>query len=359
MCHEISVKKVYINGKFFCQRVTGTQRYGREVLNQLDKVLSEENSRKISFEVLIPRGADSVPRYTNLEVRAVGRMDGIKWEQIELPQHCRGELLFTLSGGSPVLHSRNVVTIHDAAVVAAPAGYSLAYRVWHGSLCRWMARRAEHIFTVSNFSKSEIVKWYGASPDKISVTYPGSHFSTVDADQSALKRFGISGRYVLAVGSYNPNKNVHRVMEAVCGPNANGIQLVIVGGHDSKVYGKSIPLPDQVRSLGYVSDPELKALYESAACFVFASLYEGFGSPPLEAMSSGCPVVLSRVASLPELYEGAAFFCDPYRSEDIAAAIQRAIASPPGAANELKAFSRKFSWEQCARETLEVLKRLE
>jgi glycosyltransferase involved in cell wall biosynthesis len=353
------VRKIYINGKFFCQRITGTQRYGRELLNQLDKILSEEKSGKISFEVLVPRVADGVPRYTNLEVRAVGRMQGTKWEQLELPQYCRGELLFTLSGGAPILHSRNIVTIHDAAVVAAPAGYSLAYRLWHQTLCRWMARKAERIFTVSNFSKSEIVKWYGAPPDKIHVTYPGSHFSTVEADQSALKRFGISGRYVLAVGSYNPNKNVHRVMEAVYGLAANGIQLVIVGGHDSKVYGKSIPLRDQVRSLGYVSDPELKALYESAACFVFASLYEGFGSPPLEALSSGCPVVLSRVASLPELYEGAASFCDPYRSEDIAAAIQSAIASPPGTANGLKVFSRRFSWERCARETLEVLKTLE
>jgi glycosyltransferase involved in cell wall biosynthesis len=107
-----------------------------------------------------------------------------------------------------------------------------------------------------------------------------------------------------------------------------------------------------------VSDPELKCLYENAACFVFASLYEGFGLPPLEAMSCGCPVVVSRTASLPELFDGAAFFCDPYNPEDIAAAIQRAIKSPPAAADELKAFARTFSWGKCARETLELLKRL-
>jgi glycosyltransferase involved in cell wall biosynthesis len=352
------VRKIYINGKFFCQRITGTQRYARELLNQLDKLLSEENNGKISFEILVPQGARSIPQYINLQVRAVGRMHGTKWEQIELPRHCHRQVLFTLSGGAPILHSRNVVTIHDAAVVAAPAGYSLAYRLWHRNLCQWMARNAEHIFTVSNFSKSEIVKWYGAAPNKISVTYPGSHFSTVEADPSALERFGISGRYVLAVGSYNPNKNVHRVMEAICGSEKSDTQLVIVGGHDSKVYGKAMPLPARVRALGYVSDPELKALYENAECFVFASLYEGFGSPPLEAMSSGCSVVLSRTASLPELYEGAASFCDPYRPEDIAAAIQRAIKSPPAAASELKAFAEKFSWEKCARETLEVLQHL-
>jgi glycosyltransferase involved in cell wall biosynthesis len=222
-----------------------------------------------------------------------------------------------------------------------------------------MARKAEHIFTDSNFSKSEIVKWYGAAPQRISVSYLGSdHFSRVQADASALTRFGISGKYILAASSHNPNKNFHRMVAAICQLRATGMQLVIAGAQDSRVYRESARLPDGTRALGYVSDPELKALYENAACFVFASLYEGFGLPPLEAMASGCPVVVSRTASLPELFDGAAFFCDPYRSEDIAAAIQRAVKSPPAAAEKLKTFAHKFSWEKCARETLEVLKRL-
>jgi glycosyltransferase involved in cell wall biosynthesis len=222
-----------------------------------------------------------------------------------------------------------------------------------------MARKAEHIFTDSSFSKSEIVKWYGGNPEKISVIYLGSdHFSRLEADASALTRFGISGRYVLAVSSHNPNKNFHRVVQAISYLNKNGTQLVIAGAHDRSVYGKNMRLHDGVRALGYVSDTELKALYENAACFVFASLYEGFGLPPLEAMSSGCPVVVSRAASLPELFDGAAFFCDPYDPEDIAAAVQRAVKSSPAAGDELKAFAKKFSWEKCARETLEVLKAL-
>lgn len=354
----LPVKKIYINGKFFCQRITGTQRYARELLNQFDRLLAAENDWNIEIEILVPESVPPMPKYTNLRVRTVGRMSGTKWEQMELPRYCRGQVLFTLSGGAPVLHSRNVVTIHDAAVVAAPAGYSLAYRLWHKTICRSMARKAEHIFTNSNFSRSELEVWYGAAREKISVTDLGSdHFSRLEADSAALARFGISGKYVLTVSSHNPNKNFHRVVQAICHLNQSSAQLVIVGGHDSRVYGKSMSLPSGVRALGYVSDPELKALYENAACFVFASLYEGFGLPPLEAMASGCPVVVSRAASLPELFDGAAFFCDPYRPEDIAAAIQRAIESPP-AADQLKEFARKFSWEKCARETLEVLKSL-
>jgi len=107
--------------------------------------------------------------------------------------------------------------------------------------------------------------------------------------------------------------------------------------------------------LGHVTDEELKALYENAACFVFASLYEGFGLPPLEAMASGCPVVVSRIASLPELFNGATFFCDPYDPRDIALSIQRALDAPPPV-QQLKEFARRFSWEKCARETLETIR---
>lgn len=347
--------KIYINGKFFGQRTTGTQRYARELLNHIDSLLSAKDG-KVEMEILIPNSIRSMPPYSNIQVRTVGRMSGTAWEQVELPGYCRGKVLFTLSGGAPVLHRRNVVMIHDAAVVAAPLGYSLAYRLWHRNMCRRMAQTAEHIFTNSCFSKSEIVKWYGAAPDNVSVTYLGTdHFLHIEGDPSVLSRFGISGKYVLAVSSHNPNKNFHRVAEALYRHGAPGTQLVIAGAHDRKVYGPSKKLCDSVRALGYVSDRELKTLYENAACFVFASLYEGFGLPPLEAMACGSPVVVSRAASLPELFDGMAFFCDPYDPQDIASAIQHALKSPPPS-GELKAFARKFSWEKCARETLEVLK---
>jgi len=358
-CEILPVKKICINGKFFGQQITGTQRYARELLSQFDNLLSTGDYREISIEVLVPKRVQLMPQYKNLRLRTVGRMSGTMWEQMELPQYCRGQLLFTLSGGAPVLHSPNVVTIHDAAVIAAPSGYSLAYRLWHGNVCRRMVRSAEHIFTNSNFSKSEIVKWYGAAADKISVTYLGSdHFPRLEADPSALQKFGISGKYILVVGVDNPNKNFDRVAQALYKRNPIAIPLVIAGGRDSRVYRKSARLPEGVRALGHVSDHELKALYENASCFVFASLYEGFGLPPLEAMSCGCPVVVSHAASLPEVFDGAAIFCDPYDPGDIAAAIRRAVESPPGAADELKAFAQNFSWEKCARETLKVLKGL-
>jgi len=352
------VKKIYINGKFLGQRVTGTQRYARKLLNEFDCLLSAENRWNLEIEILSPRCVQVFPRYKSLRVRTVGSMSGTRWEQLELPRFCRGRLLFTLSGGAPILHSRNVVTIHDAAVVASPAGYSSVYRLWHANLCRRMARTAEHIFTVSNFSKSEIVKWYGAPEEKISVTYlGGDHLCGFAADPAALERFRICGKYILAASVQNPNKNFGRLVQAVSYHNESSMPLLIAGGSDSNVY-RSMKWPEAVRSLGYVTDMELKALYENAACFVFPSLYEGFGLPPLEALSLGCPVVVSRAASLPEIFTGAAFFCDPYDPDDIARAIDRAVKSRDSTRDELKLFARKFSWAKCARQTLEVIEEI-
>lgn len=349
--------KIYINGKFFCQPISGTQRYARELLNHFDRLLAQENPWNIEFEVLIPPCAQSVPKFNSIQVRAVGNKGGTKWEQIDLPRHCRGERLFTLSGGAPLFHARNIITIHDAAVVAAPGGYSRPYRLWHAAVCRNVAPRAEHIFTISKFSKSEIVKWYGAAPDKISVTYLGSeHFASLACDTSALARFGISGKYILAASVQNPNKNSDRLVQAVSHLGSS-IPLVIAGGRDSRVYRKLSSMSAGGRFVGYVNDNELKTLYQNAACFVFPSLYEGFGLPPLEAMSCGCPVVVSKAASLPEVFDGAAIFCDPLDPADITAAIQRAIDSPPRA-DQLKTFASKFSWDRCARETLTALSSL-
>lgn len=283
-------------------------------------------------------------------------MTGTKWEQLELFRHCRGHVLLTLSGGAPILHSRNVVTIHDAAVAASPEGYSHAYRLWHRNVCRRMAKTAEHIFTVSNFSKSEIVKWYGADPERLSVTYlGGDHFLELAADRSALVRFGISGPYVLSTGVLNSNKNFDRIVRAACSYRTkSGIPLVIAGGGDSNVY-RSVQLPNGICALGYVTDAELKALYEGASCFVFPSLYEGFGLPPLEALSLGCPIVVSRGGSLQEIFNNVAFFCDPYDPGDIASVIHRAVKAAPSLADELKRFARRFTWKECARQTLETI----
>lgn len=350
------MRTIYINGKFYGQPITGTQRYARELTAEFDKLLSEEPYKDIAIEVLVPNSVREIPEYVNLRVRRVGRGSGTIWEQLELPRYCRGGLLLTTSGGAPLLYARNVITIHDASVYAMPEGYSLAYRIWYQLLYRSMARRAVRVLTVSSFSKSEIVRWCGGRPENIVVTHLGSeHFCRLESDATTLERMGISGKFVLAASSHKPNKNFDRTAKAFEQLALSDVQFVIAGGRDAKVYGAGSALSAAVRDVGYVSDRELKALYEGASCFVFASLYEGFGLPPLEAMSCGCPVVVARAASLPELFEGKAIFCDPYSPDEIAAAIDRTLKAPAITAEESQAFAKSFSWRRCAEQTLDVL----
>jgi glycosyltransferase involved in cell wall biosynthesis len=356
--NPLVVTKLCINGKFFSQRITGTQRYARELLNQFDNLLCEERYQSLSIEIFVGRDANALPHFKRLQLRVVGRLKGTAWEQIELPHYCKNRLLFTLSGGGPLRHGLNIATIHDAAVAAVPMGYAPTYRRWHRVLCKRMAHTAIHIFANSHFSKSEIIKWYGGNAGKISVSYLGSdHFSRLEADSSALKRFDLRKPFIFAVSSHNPNKNFHRLVEAFRRFDKNGIQLVIAGGHDDRIYRNALKLPAGIRQLDYVTDAELKALYEGAACFVFPSLYEGFGLPPLEAMTTGCPIVVSRTTALAEIFTGAAVFCDPYHPQDIAAAIRQAIESPPSP-QQMKSFADRFSWEKCATEILDVLKQV-
>ncbi|HEY8370830.1 MAG TPA: glycosyltransferase family 1 protein, partial [Thermodesulfobacteriota bacterium] len=135
--------------------------------------------------------------------------------------------------------------------------------------------------------------------------------------------------------------------------------VVVAGGGNRRVYARvDDGTLGHVKYLGYVTDNELRALYDRASCFVYPSLYEGFGLPPLEAMACGCPVVASDTASLPEVCGPAALYCDPRAPQDIAAKIA-AVMRSPGLRAEMRRRGfeqvRRFTWERCARMTLAVV----
>jgi glycosyltransferase involved in cell wall biosynthesis len=351
-------KTLYINGRFLSQPVTGVQRYARELLVELDAILQSTNSG-IEVIVLAPRKSTEIPAYKSIRVRQVGKLKGHAWEQIELPLYSLGGVLFTPGGGAPLIHPRNIITIHDAAVFAAPAGYSFLYREWYRFLYRTLCWTSLRILTDSNFSRSELIRWCGARPDKISVIYLGcGHARTIAADNSILERHHLEKYgYLLAVSSRNPNKNFDGVIRALDFLGTEELEVAIAGGTISHVFNQTSLTADHVKDLGYVSDRELRSLYENAACFVFPSFYEGFGLPPLEALALGCPVVVGNTASLPELFTGIALLCDPRNPQDIAAKIRESIAARGDlAARALNAANAdRFTWSKCAQETWAIL----
>ncbi|MDO9091522.1 MAG: glycosyltransferase family 1 protein [Rubrivivax sp.] len=278
-----------------------------------------------------------------------------------LPFAARSGLLLNLAGSAPLLSARQCVTLHDAAVFDHPEAYTGVFVTWYRALFRHHATHAHKIFTVSRFSRARLAARLCLAPEDIGVVHNGGgHLDAVLADDRILDLHGLRGcRYLLAVGSASATKNIDRLEQAFASlSTATDVRLVIVGGGNAQVFvGSAAQEPgfDTTRVLrtGPLDDAPLKALYQHAQALVFPSVYEGFGLPPLEAMSCACPVAAARAASMPEVCGEAALYFDPLSVQDIANALQRLLSEPQlrhrlAAAGPAQA--ARFSWQEAALE---------
>ncbi len=352
-----------INTRFLNQPMTGVQRYSWELLKAWDDLITDgQFASAPGFTCLSPRSVDGQSPWTHIPVRGVGRLGGNLWEQIDLPLAAGSDLLFSPGNIGPCLYPNQVVTLHDASVFSFPQAYSLPFRMKYHVLMRRLGRVARRILTVSQFSRQELVRWCGIPAEKIDVIYEGKeHILRVEADAGTLVRVGLSARpYFLAVGSNSAHKNFQVVLDAFERLGRSDIDLAITGGDFAKVFqAQTYRLPANARRIGYVSDPELKALYQGALGLVFPSLYEGFGIPPLEAMACGCPVICSSAASLKEVGGDAVIYFDPQDAKMLADKMEQ-LAGDRSLRDDLRhkglAQAQKFSWRQAALETWEILR---
>jgi glycosyltransferase involved in cell wall biosynthesis len=271
----------------------------------------------------------------------------------------------------PLVPCRAVVTIHDCIHLMFPQ--YLPHRLAHGYARAnlWAAaKRAERILTVSETSKADILRYCDVPADRIIVVHNAidERFATPPGDEEVARvreRYRLDGPFALYVGNIKPHKNLERLIDAFDLVRRGGferLELLIIGDQISK-YPRLRRAVDQhklhkhVRFLGFVADDTLAALYRLATVFVFPSLYEGFGLPPLEAMASGTPVVTSNRTSLPEVVGDAAVLVDPYSAASIAEGIQTVL-SDAGLRQTLSARglarAREFSWEASVRRIHEV-----
>lgn len=317
-------QQIFINGRFLAQSVTGVQRYAREVVLALDDLLAagEIDRGRYAFVIVSPVGASEFPGLKHIATRSMGPLRGHAWEQLFLPAISRKGWLLSFCNVGPLIKRRHVITIHDASIFAYPEAYSPGFRAWYKFALPLLGKTAAKIVTDSHFSESELIKYCGLPPGKIAVVPLGvDHMSRLQPDYDVFQKHRLGEKpYILAVSSLSPHKNFMRLVQAFDLLRNEDVDIVVAGGANSKVFSNSRFSSNQanVHYLGYVSDGELKALYERAHCFVYPSLYEGFGLPPLEAMACGCPVIVSNAASLNEVCGAAALYCDPKSHEDIA-----------------------------------------
>jgi glycosyltransferase involved in cell wall biosynthesis len=256
----------------------------------------------------------------------------------------------------------------------------LSHPHWVRTRLGWLKRRlwrhaagwADHVVTISDASKRDIVEHFGIRPEKISITPLGvdaRYFEPIDAARRAevCRRHGLPQQFFLFVGTLQPRKNLERLLDAHASlPLAlqKECPLVVVGragwGCEALVARLNRPDP-RVRWLAYLPDEEVRALLQTARALVFASLYEGFGLPVLEAFASGLPVITSATTSLPEVAAGAALLVDPLDAGAIGDAMRQIVATPGLAATLARAGmrrAREMSWTACAGKTLEVYKQV-
>jgi len=271
----------------------------------------------------------------------------------------------------PLTRCRTVVTIHDCIHLRFPEYLpSRAAFAYAHAMIRLAARKADRVLTVSDASKRDILHYTGVAPEKVVVVHNGldTRFAAApdaDAIDRVRQRFQLDHPFVLYVGNIKPHKNLERLIAAFASMRADGpdgLKLVVIGDETSKHPGLRQAvhrhrLDKHVRFFGFQPAATLVTFYRLARAFVFPSLYEGFGLPPLEAMANETPVVTSNLSSLPEVAGDAAVLVDPYDVASIADGIRRAVTDEP-LRQELiargRARAREFSWARAAADTLAV-----
>jgi glycosyltransferase involved in cell wall biosynthesis len=267
-----------------------------------------------------------------------------------------------------------VFTVHDLAFLERPETHLPYNRLYLSLMMPRFVRAATAIIADSEATRRDVLRHYGVPSDKVRVVYLGVEqaFRPVEPAEARAHvdaRYGLSGPYALFVGTLEPRKNVRglllayrRLLQGWEEREGEAPKLAIAGARGwwyQELFrlARGQGLDTAVRFLGRVADEDLPALYSAAAAFVYPSLYEGFGLPPLEALACGTPVVCSNRASLPEVVGDAALQVDTTRTEDIATALERALTD-----DELRATLRarglaragELTWERTGTETARV-----
>lgn len=342
--------KYAFNGLLFAQRQTGVMRFAKEILLVIDKICKNGE-----FVLVVPEYADKVPDLHNIKVERFGKIKGNMWEQISFPRYLKKHNLkgVNFNNTCPLSKLDGVIVIHDIAYKLHPEfGTSLhgkISRVYHQMIFNRVSKSKMRVVTVTRFSKYQIIDTYKIDANRISVIGNAwQHIKQVKVDTDVLERNNlIDKEYYFTLGSMSIMKNTKWVYEVA---KRNPNSLFVLAGAKSRGTEEGFDYLKNVIALGFVSDEEVKALLRHCKAFIYPSIYDGFGIPPLEALSQGAEVICSNAACLPEVYGNTVRYIDPYIYDiDIDEKMKEPVCDPVFALD-------KFSWRKSGEEFYKLLR---
>jgi glycosyltransferase involved in cell wall biosynthesis len=355
--------ELVLNGRFLTQEVTGVQRYGHELLRALDRVLPSRPN--ISVSVISPALDQDPPALDNIPVLQRGKLRGHAWEQFELPWLSRGKVLFCPGNTAPAISlldgQKVFVTVHDLSYLYFPDAYSQAFRQTYGFLVPLAFRRADRIITVSDSERLSILKHYPDVGQRMVAIPNGGLANDLTPSFDNSKR---EDGHILYVGSLSKRKNFPRMLEVACAlAKKRGYRFTFVGGTAGGLVESASHVPEDLRGLikfvGQINDTQqLLRHYQAASLFIFPSIYESSGLPPIEAMGCGCPVITSDIPALRERCGDAAIYCNPHDTADVTAQIEKVMEDKVLRSQLAKKGLERaalFTWKRCAESTLDLV----
>jgi len=353
---------IIINGKFIQQQLTGVQRVANEIVLEIDSYNLNED-----IFIITPKNKSSLkhrPKYKNIELIEVGNLNSF-WEQKELFLYYLKQksdaVLFSFSGGFPIMVSKGIYFLHDINFKVNPSFFSKKYRIYHNLIVKSLKKKNQvYIVTNSNFSKREILRHYDFPPDKITIVPLGyEHISNIIPNFDVLDKMHLKqNSFYLTVATLNKNKNLEIILKAA--KYLKEEKFVVVGKRpEKKVFGNEDIFNDELITLknvfytGYIDNSSLAALYKSAKALIFPSFYEGFGLPALEAIYFNTPLLLSDIPVFKEIFDNIATFFNPSNPESLVKIIKNEKNHSLNS-DERERILKQYTWKNCAKEILKI-----
>lgn len=339
-----------IDGRYVTRKLGGQERYATEIVRELDTIVPPN-----LVEIIVPQYAEVNSEFKNIKMVHYGKHKGNLWEQIDFWKYLRkGKRIGIYLCASWPIFRPDIVTIHDVSMMAMPEIYNNLYGKlsvkMHTLFWKAAKKRARAIFTISQFSKNEIIKYLRIPAEKIMVVDCGwQHMERIRPDYQIFEEHPelVDKKYYLSVSSRTPQKNFKWIVNAARhNPNC---KFAIVGEKVGLTVDESDETLDNLIYLGRISDGKMKALMEKCYALIHPAIYEGFGMTPLEAASTGAAIIISTEACLPEIYGDSAHYIDPNNAEiDLDILMQEPVKSAEEVLN-------RYSWKNNAENLLQVI----